>query len=86
MRWAAGHAEEDDVLDRGAEVGRPGREGIVELVERSRSHLSSDPAKAMALATKPIGPLPAGLDAVEAAAWSVAGNILLNLDEVLTKR
>ena len=31
------------------------------------------------------GPVPAGLGAAEAAAWTVVGNVLLNLDGVLTK-
>jgi hypothetical protein len=29
--------------------------------------------------------LPAGVDAVELAAWTIAANVLLNLDGVLTK-
>jgi len=37
------------------------------------------------LATNPLGPLPEGLAAPEAAAWSVVGNVLLNLDGVLTR-
>jgi len=31
-------------------------------------------------------PLAAGLDAVDLAAWTVVGNVLLNLDEMFTKR
>jgi len=59
---------------------------LVKLYEDSRAALAADPTKAAALATKPIGPLPAGIDAVDAAAWTVVGNVLLNLDEVLMKR
>ena len=33
----------------------------------------------------PLGPLPDGIDAVEAAAWTMIANVLLNLDGVLTK-
>jgi len=40
---------------------------------------------ALALATDPLGPLPSGLDAPEAAAWTVVGNVLLNLDATLTR-
>jgi hypothetical protein len=64
-----------------AEVAR-----LVRLYEQARAALAADAAKANALATKPIGPLPAGVDAVDAAAWTVVGNVVLNLDEVLTKR
>jgi NADPH:quinone reductase-like Zn-dependent oxidoreductase len=44
-----------------------------------------DPARAQAMATDPLGPLPAGVDVAEAAAWTVVANALLNLDAVLTK-
>ena len=39
----------------------------------------------MALATEPIGPLPAGMDPADLAAWTAVANVLLNLDSVLTK-
>ncbi len=64
-----------------AETGR-----LVALYAETRLHLAREPAKAAALATKPIGPLPPGMEAIDAAAWSVVGNVLLNLDEVLAKR
>ena len=35
------------------------------------------------LATEPLGPLPTGADPAELAAWTVVGNVLLNLDETL---
>ena len=38
------------------------------------------------MATDPLGPLPAGCDASELAAWTVVANVILNLDGVLTKR
>ncbi|MEE8469533.1 MAG: DUF1553 domain-containing protein, partial [Planctomycetota bacterium] len=40
---------------------------------------------ALALATDPLGPLPDGLDAPQAAAWTVVANVLLNLDATLTR-
>jgi hypothetical protein len=40
---------------------------------------------ALKLATAPLGPLPAGVDPAEAAAWTVVANVLLNLDGVLTR-
>ena len=41
--------------------------------------------KAIDLATDPLGPLPNGLDAERAAAWTAVANVLLNLDAVLVK-
>jgi hypothetical protein len=38
------------------------------------------------MATKPIGPVPPGVDVAELAAWTVVGNVLLNLDETIAKR
>jgi len=71
-------------------LSRPATEAettrLVALFQHARSSLAADPAKALALATKPLGPLPAGMDAIEAAAWTVVGNVLLNLDESLAKR
>jgi hypothetical protein len=59
---------------------------IVSLYEAARASLTAEPAKAAPLAIKPIGPLPVGIDVVEAAAWTVVSNVLLNLDEFLAKR
>ncbi len=58
---------------------------VVELYESEREHYRQDAKAAQAMATDPLGPLPAGLDADEAAAWTVIANVLLNLDGVLTK-
>jgi mono/diheme cytochrome c family protein len=38
------------------------------------------------MATVPIGPLPEGGNAIEFAAWTVVGNVILNLDEMFMKR
>jgi hypothetical protein len=38
------------------------------------------------LATKPIGPAPAGAEVADLAAWTSVANVLLNLDEMLMKR
>lgn len=59
---------------------------LVSLYESVRESLAGDLAKATALSTKPIGPLPDGIHPAEAAAWTVVGNVLLNLDEFLAKR
>jgi hypothetical protein len=37
------------------------------------------------MATEPRGPAPAGVDLAELAAWTVVANVVLNLDEFLTK-
>ncbi|MEX2114070.1 MAG: PSD1 and planctomycete cytochrome C domain-containing protein [Pirellulales bacterium] len=58
---------------------------MVMLLEQARHALAEDAGNALTLATKPLGPLPSDVDAVEAAAWTVVGNVLLNLDETLSK-
>ena len=61
-------------------------ERLVTLYEQSRSRFAAEPAKAADFATKPLGPLPKGVDVVDAAAWTVVANVLMNLDEILMKR
>jgi hypothetical protein len=58
---------------------------VLALFETERGHYRKDAKAALALATDPLGPLPAGMDAVELAAWTVVANVLLNLDAVLMK-
>jgi hypothetical protein len=58
---------------------------LSDLFERVRQQYQKDPAKASAMATKPLGPAPAGAKTDELAAWTVVGNVLLNLDETLAK-
>jgi hypothetical protein len=58
---------------------------LVSLYEKELAHFRTDADAAKKMSTDPLGPLPAGLDAAEAAAWTVVGNVLLNLDGVLTK-
>jgi hypothetical protein len=55
------------------------------LFRREHEHYRQDAEAARALATEPLGPLPAGMDAAEVAAWTTVANVLLNLDGVLTK-
>jgi hypothetical protein len=59
---------------------------VTSLLERSRQRFQTDTTKAKRLATEPIGELPSGLDAVDAAAWTSVANVLMNLDEFLMKR
>jgi len=56
------------------------------LYESERRHYSTRPAEAIAMASDPLGPLPDGVDPVEAAAWTVVANVILNLDEFLARR
>jgi hypothetical protein len=59
---------------------------LVELYHKTRAKYADQPKEAVALATDPLGPLPAGMDPVDLAAWTVVGNVLLNLDEMFAKR
>ncbi len=71
-------------------LGRPPSEKeltrVVKLYEDAKADFDRDKAKAMDFATKPLGPLPKGADAVELAAWTTVANVLLNLDEMLMRR
>jgi hypothetical protein len=58
---------------------------VVEFFNAERARYAADAAGATALATEPLGPLPAGADPAEAAAWTAVANVLLNLDSVLTR-
>ena len=58
---------------------------VVSLYQSEAAHYKTDAAAAQMMATDPLGPLPAGADAAELAAWTVVSNVLLNLDGVLTK-
>jgi hypothetical protein len=58
---------------------------IVDLYSRELARFQADSTAANKLATEPLGKLPEGLNAAEAAAWTVVGNVLLNLDSVMTK-
>jgi hypothetical protein len=59
---------------------------LVKLFENSLAKFEKQPEAAKRLATEPIGPLPKDANAAELAAWTVVGNVLLNLDEALMKR
>ncbi len=58
---------------------------IVALFQTEHDHYRRDAKAAQELAAEPLGPLPAGMNADELAAWTVVANVLLNLDGVLTK-
>ncbi|MEO6436368.1 MAG: DUF1553 domain-containing protein, partial [Tepidisphaeraceae bacterium] len=58
---------------------------VVELFAREVDTYRKDPVAGYAMATEPLGPIPAGQDPAELAAWTVVSNVLLNLDGVLTR-
>ncbi len=64
-----------------AEVAR-----LVTLHDKSKTVFAADAAHAKQLATEPIGPAPKDADLADLASWTVVGNVLLNLDEMLLKR
>ena len=59
---------------------------LVKLYDESKAGFAKNPAKAAQFATVPLGPLPAGMEVADAAAWAVVGSVLLNLDEMFMKR
>jgi mono/diheme cytochrome c family protein len=59
---------------------------VAELFEAARDNYAKEPAKAVKLATEPLGPAPKGMDPVDLAGWTVVSNVMLNLDETLAKR
>ena len=59
---------------------------LVKLFDSSREQLQKQPDRAKQLATEPLGPAPNDADIPELAAWTLVGNVLLNLDEMLMKR
>jgi mono/diheme cytochrome c family protein len=59
---------------------------LTELYDKARAGYAARPQDARKLATEPLGPLPAGMEAVDLAAWTLVGNVLLNLDEMVVKR
>jgi hypothetical protein len=58
---------------------------LKKLYEFELANYASNEPEALKFATNPLGPLPDGWSAAEAAAWTMVANVLLNLDGVLTK-
>jgi hypothetical protein len=64
----------------------PGQvEALARLFETELSNYKGHPEDATRLASEPLGPIPPDLTAPEAAAWTSVGNILLNMDSIMTK-
>ena len=61
-------------------------ETLINLFEASRLDLAANVDRATSLASEPLGPVPEGADVFDLAAWTVVGNVLLNLDEMFLKR
>lgn len=64
----------------------PELQALVDLYKDSQARLADQPEAAIKLATVPLGDLPAGVEAANAAAMTVVCNVLLNLDEMFLKR
>jgi hypothetical protein len=75
FRLALGRPPGDRELDR-----------LVRLYEAAYARFAKDPDQARRMATDPLGPAPGGADLAELATWTVVGNVLLNLDEMMMKR
>jgi hypothetical protein len=58
---------------------------LLSLWRSEHRNYQNDPGAAKLMATEPRGPAPAGVDLAELAAWTVVANVVLNLDEFLTK-
>jgi hypothetical protein len=71
-------------------LARPPKEAelasLVSLFEKSRARYAADAKRAAAMATEPLGAAPQGMDVADLAAWTVVGNVLINLDEMFLKR
>jgi hypothetical protein len=60
-------------------------DALASLYDRRAAHYRASPDEALKLATQPLGPLPDHWDAVELAGLTSVGNVILNLDEFLTR-
>jgi hypothetical protein len=66
-------------------------DSLLELHRRALERYRGDRGGAISMATDPLGPLEkdprlARTEAADLAAWTVAANVLLNLDEFLARR
>jgi hypothetical protein len=58
---------------------------IAALLKSEQAHFAQDAEAAKKMVESHAGPIPQGIEAAELAAWTVVANVLLNLDEVITK-
>ncbi len=59
---------------------------LVLLYEQAHQRFAADVDNAQKFIANPVDPPPDSIDAAELAAWTVVGNVLLNLDEMIMKR
>jgi hypothetical protein len=59
---------------------------LVKLYDQALIRFTKNADEALRLATEPLGAAPKEMSIPELAAWTVVGNVLLNLDETLMKR
>jgi hypothetical protein len=59
---------------------------LTQLHAESLEMYQKDTAAATKMATEPLGPVEAGADVVELAAWTAVANVVMNLDEFLMRR
>ncbi len=59
---------------------------LTQLHAESLATYQKDTAAATKMATEPLGPLEAGAEVVELAAWTAVANVVMNLDEFLMRR
>ena len=76
---------QDKILPRARTRFIQAIERLVKLYEQSLAEFSADPEAAKKMATEPLGAPPEGSNLAELAAWTVVSNVLLNLDETITK-
>jgi hypothetical protein len=62
------------------------RDRLVSLYQATKTGFEGEPEQAKELATVPLGDPGDGADYVQLAAWTVVGNVILNLDEIFLKR
>ena len=81
----------EDRLAHGLQLAltRPARPNeitaLTKLFDSRRTHYVTHLDEALQFATNPLGPLPAGQDAADLAALTAVGNVILNLDEFVTR-
>jgi hypothetical protein len=59
---------------------------LTQLHAESLAMYRADAAAATKMATEPLGPVEAGADVAELAAWTTVANVVMNLDEFLMRR
>jgi hypothetical protein len=64
----------------------PERDRLVSLYQATKTVFEGEPEQAKEMATIPLGDPGDGTDYVQLAAWTVVGNVILNLDEIFLKR